>query len=194
PAPRLEPDHAIRVEQEQRRAVHPERFRQTVERELVDLLEVARTRHGLRELVQHTQLAELRRRHGPGPGPLRLAESLLVSRPGSLVIRLPRQAHDPNPAVAVPRPGSPGEPRPTGAPHVPYPAATRRPARGHNARPSTTSTAPQSYARARVRARCQSSAVRPRPPVAPPRPGGGAGRSEERRVGKECRTGWSPYH
>ena len=24
--------------------------------------------------------------------------------------------------------------------------------------------------------------------------GGGSGRSEERRVGKECRSRWSPYH
>ena len=24
--------------------------------------------------------------------------------------------------------------------------------------------------------------------------GGGGGRSEERRVGKECRSRWSPYH
>jgi len=26
------------------------------------------------------------------------------------------------------------------------------------------------------------------------RPGGDLGRSEERRVGKECRSRWSPYH
>src|SRR6266511_6094464 len=31
--------------------------------------------------------------------------------------------------------------------------------------------------------------------IAVPRPGaGGAQRSEERRVGKECRSRWSPYH
>src|SRR5690606_22891841 len=119
------------------------------------------------------------------PGALRLAESLLVSRPGSLVIRLPRQAHDPNPAVAVPRPGSPGEPRPTGAPHVPYPAATRRPARGHNARPSTTSTAPQSYARARA----MPIVSRQAPPAGRPTPagrrgGGKAGRTPARVAGQ----------
>src|SRR5690606_19536731 len=77
---------------------------QAVERQLVDLLEVDRTRHGLRQLVQHAQHAELLRRHGPGTGLFRLAESFPVSRPGSLAIRLPRQAHDPNPAVAVLRP------------------------------------------------------------------------------------------
>src|ERR1043166_6365027 len=30
--------------------------------------------------------------------------------------------------------------------------------------------------------------------AAPPRPAGGPARSEERRVGKECRSRWSPYH
>ena len=31
-------------------------------------------------------------------------------------------------------------------------------------------------------------------PPAPPAPGGADDRSEERRVGKECRSRWSPYH
>ena len=34
----------------------------------------------------------------------------------------------------------------------------------------------------------------PSPPAPPPGPAGRPGRSEERRVGKECRSRWSPYH
>ena len=39
-----------------------------------------------------------------------------------------------------------------------------------------------------------SSSRRSREPHPPPRVGSRAERSEERRVGKECRSRWSPYH
>src|SRR6266478_9141617 len=42
--------------------------------------------------------------------------------------------------------------------------------------------------------RCRRSSRRGAPRVTAPRPTRGRSRSEERRVGKECRSRWSPYH
>src|SRR2546429_9776113 len=40
----------------------------------------------------------------------------------------------------------------------------------------------------------RSDLLRPPQPPYPPQPPTRASRSEERRVGKECRSRWSPYH
>src|SRR5256884_3182228 len=58
---------------------------------------------------------------------------------------------------------------------------------------------PMRFAPGRSRSRTAGCARRRTPPypcsvTRPAKPGNGSSRSEERRVGKECRSRWSPYH
>src|SRR3712207_8621646 len=59
-------------------------------------------------------------------------------------------------------------------------------------------TTPSNIGEERARDRDEETDTETTPspqPSAPATPGGGTpGRSEERRVGKECRSRWSPYH
>ena len=45
-----------------------------------------------------------------------------------------------------------------------------------------------------VRLQVPAGQANPSPPIGPALGQAGLNRSEERRVGKECRSRWSPYH